>query len=231
MHSSGEKHICRNSKKNPFLTAHEIAASCNMLNKVSIYTVKRYLRNSGLFGRLATRKPLLSPQHMKNRKSWCAAYLKMDAEKWNSFVFSDECRFQIYANMTRVVRRPRNYRYCSRYVIKTVKYGGPSVMVWGAIKGDGSRVLVRCPKTLNSCAYQKVLNSGLFQLCGPLSVFVQDNAPCHKSRSTLNYLDNKQVYVLFNWPAQSPDINVIENLWSILKSKVQRRCPISEDDL
>jgi len=133
--------------------------------------------------------------------------------------------------MTRVVRRSQNYRYCSRYVIKTVKYGGPSVMVWGAIKGDGSRVLVRCPKTLNSCAYQEVLDSGLFQLCGPQSVFVQDNAPCHKSRSTLNYLDNKQVCVLSDWPAQSPDINVIENLWSILKSKVQRRCPISEDDL
>ena len=64
-----KRHMCRNSKKNPFLTAHEVAASCNMLNKVSVDTVRRYLRNSGLFGRMASRKPLLSPQHMKNRKS------------------------------------------------------------------------------------------------------------------------------------------------------------------
>ena len=28
-----KRHMCRNSKKNPFLTAHKVAASCNMLNK------------------------------------------------------------------------------------------------------------------------------------------------------------------------------------------------------
>ena len=54
---------------------------------------------------------------------------------------------------------------------------------------------------------------------------------CHKSRSTLNYLDNKQVCVLADWPSQSPDINIIENLWSILTSKVYKRSPKSADEL
>jgi len=104
-------------------------------------------------------------------------------------------------------------------------------MVWGAIKGDGSRILVQCPQPLNSSSYQQVLDSGLFQLYGSYSVFVQDNAPCHKSRSTLNYLDNKQVCVLAKWSPQSQDINIIESLWSILKSKVYRRSSKSTDEL
>ena len=104
-------------------------------------------------------------------------------------------------------------------------------MVWGAIKEDVSRILVQCPQRLNSSAYQQVLDSGLFQLYGSHSVSVQNNAPCHKSRSMLNYLDNKQVCVLADWPSQSTDINIIKNLWSILKSKVYRRFPKFADEL
>ena len=63
------------------------------------------------------------------------------------------------------------------------------------------------------------------------SVVVQDNAPCHKSRSTLTYLDNKQICLLSGWPPQSLDINIIENLWSILKLKMTKRYPISTCEL
>ena len=66
-------------------------------------------------------------------------------------------------------------------------------MVWAAIKGDGSRVIVRCSNILNSMEYKDVLESGLFKLYGSDSVFIKDNAPCHKSYSTLIYLDNKKV--------------------------------------
>ena len=37
--------------------------------------------------------------------------------------------------------------------------------------------------------------------------------------------------MLANWPPQSPDINIIENIWSILKAKVQKRSPKSENEL
>jgi len=155
----------------------------------------------------------------------------MNPEEWKSFIFSDEYRFQTYVHITKLVKRPRNNRYSRKFVIETRKYEGSSAMVWGVIKGDGSRILVQCPQLLNSTAYQQVLDSGLFHLYGSHSVFVQDNAPCHYSRSTLNYLDNTQVFVLADWPPQSPDINIIENLWSILKSKVYRRSPKSADEL
>jgi len=98
------------------------------------------------------------------KKSGAQWYLEIDAEKWKTFIFSDESRFQIYAKITRLVRWPRSKRYSRKYVVQTIKYEGSSIMVWAAIKGGGSRVIVRCPNRLNFIGYQDVLEVGLFKL-------------------------------------------------------------------
>ena len=48
-------------------------------------------------------------------------------------------------------------------------------MLWGAIKGDGSRDLVKCPIKLNSEAYQNVLDAGLVELYDISNTFMQVN--------------------------------------------------------
>ena len=96
----------------PFLTATEVATTCDMLQNVSVCTIRR------LFGRMASRKPFLSVQHKRNRKKWCQAYLAMTPEKWKNFIFSDECCFQTHANIRRLPRRPKNSRYSKNIVWK-----------------------------------------------------------------------------------------------------------------
>jgi len=39
-----------------------------------------------------------------------------------------------------------------------VKFGGRSILLWGPIKEDGSRILLRCPPILISATYQSVLH-------------------------------------------------------------------------
>ena len=48
--------------------------------------------------------------------------------------------------------------------------------------------------------------------------FQQDNDPCHTARSVKVWVKDHQIRIL-SWPAQSSDLNPIENLWNGIKRK------------
>ena len=49
----------------------------------------------------------------------------------------------------------------------------------------------------------------------------QDLAPCHTSKQVKKVFNEAAINVL-DWPGNSPDLNPIENRWSILKSRLQK---------
>lgn len=48
---------------------------------------------------------------------------------------------------------------------------------------------------------------------------IQDNRPVHQSRQTVA---RKNIHIL-TWPNQSPDVNIIENVWRTIKIRLEHR--------
>jgi len=60
--------------------------------------------------------------------------------------------------------------------------------------------------------------------------WLQDNAPAHTAQVVQDWMNTKGVPQL-DFPPYSPDFNPIENLWSDLKRRVERRNPRTVEEL
>ena len=61
-------------------------------------------------------------------------------------------------------------------------------------------------------------------------IFMHDVAPCHQSKIVKQFLTENHIKIL-NWPGNSPDLSLIENLWFKMKNLVSQKNPGSSSEL
>ena len=53
-------------------------------------------------------------------------------------------------------------------------------------------------------------------------ILQEDNCPVHRSAMTTDWKTQQSIETL-TWPSQSPDINIIENVWRMIKIRLEGR--------
>jgi transposase len=212
----------------PFKTALEVKQELAGFNNISVRRIQEVLqKHLKMPARTAAKKPLLTALMTRKRIKFCKKYLNWTPQQWENVMFSDESTFRLVNSRGRKVRRPMGLnRYKQRYTIPTVKHSA-SVMVWGCFSGKmGRGGLYFLPKntTMNGERYKTVLEHHLlpFMRIHGATFFLQDGAPCHKSKLVMNRLkEMEKEFTVLDWPGNSPDLNPIENCWSHMKRKLK----------
>lgn len=232
-----DRHIRTSHLRDRFLPATRTAAVTpgRTNNRINAQTVRNRLAEYGIRSRRPYHGPMLTQRHRNLRLQWVQQHVRWTQFQWNTVVFSDESRFCLRRSDGRArVYRRRGERYADACVREVDRFGGGSIMVWGAISFRHRSPLVIVDGNLNAQRYRNEILQPvvvpLFNANQRLAFFQHDNARCHVARICRDFLQQQNVAVL-PWPALSPDLSPIEHLWDNLDRRIRGRNPQTLQDL
>ncbi len=215
--SNDKRRLVQIALKNPAKSGKYVQDRARDLGgpAISVRTVQRQLKASGVLK--LKPKPCIDLTDAQTQKRLLLADQHLN-DDWTSTIFTDESSFCL------------NRMQCSlwspgrRRQIPRSKFP-KNLMIWGGISTLGQTTLAVVRGSINSNRYIEILQEHLLpsaiSLYGDAWRLQQDNATPHVSKSTRNWLAENVPQVLV-WPANSPDLSPIENIWQIVKNAVEK---------
>lgn len=166
----------------------------------------------------ASREIVLTPEHKKRRLELAEQWLSASMD-WSRVVFTDEKRFNADGQdcwkswMRKGCRIIRNRR----------QQGGPSIQIWGMIAPGPTLTVFELPPRGDSTKFMHFVEHSILPRVRPFLgddfIWQQDLAPTHNSVYSRGKFAELAIELL-PWPSRSPDLNIIENCWSMISQRV-----------
>ena len=218
--------------------------------KTSKSSVHRYLReNLGLQSFKMVKRPKLTPKQRKDRLKFAKEHKNWTENDWKRVLLSDESPFELFHKPNRQNDRVWASSSADVPTVETVKHP-PKLHVMMSHQALSDLHVVPQNTTVTGEYYRESIlarecmdamrrtssNGSILQkkmVDDPSrAIFMQDGAPPHSARQMQKWCSEhfSGFWPKGEWPGNSPDLNPIENLWGIMKQKLDEERPATTID-
>lgn len=212
-------------ERDPFSSNRAVIETLQI--NISLRTLRRYCKAMNLLQYRAPRKFYVSPVYCDERMTVARRRCSWSEDQWKRTVFTDESGLDNSGFQQLHVHRPRGRRFDPRYLYRAPNGTKRIYFSWVSSRGVGDLIIYDRMDSQFFChEVVPVMIDKLREDFGNDDfLIVHDNAPFYTSHYTTVYLSRTGYDKYFiSIPPYSPDMNIIEHLWAVLRQKVKRDC-------